>query len=248
MKIEMNITEQEDESRTDILIEEREMITDTRRQLERTMKTPEYVRTGFIAEKELNQANPFEPRVNLNRSPVMMKSNTELQEKMAEERTTHIQTNPEETPEDKGEWITLQIGDNIMLQREAVIRMERHIYDARAALNAIYKSAITTKNVSRLVKEKSGEALKHLGALQKDMGYIKKGGKLNIETDSNEGSRMLQNSIETKTMERSTQTTENKNGDEYRKSADGDADRNSKEESGKRKEISPNFQEDEKER
>lgn len=70
---------------------------------------------------------------------------------------------------------TFVAGEGVIVEYGVLANMCKQVSDAKAAIKAIYDYAVTTKNVSRLLKEKSGAAIKHLGSLTTDLELARKG-------------------------------------------------------------------------
>lgn len=126
--------------------------------------------SGTIAEA----GNPFKPRASLSRSPTRMTPTREIERCIgAEEDPLEVgDAHPVVSVEKTGaaerradEMLT----DNVLVPRDTINKMLKQVRNASLAVRAIYEYATTTKNVSRLLREKSALAIRHLESLSEGL-------------------------------------------------------------------------------
>lgn len=128
--------------------------------------------------------NPFKPRASLSRSPTRlprtqqsnppMGADEDVLEVMVIQQPTGIEKSKENAPS-----AIAKQGDSVVIPRELLKKLSNRAGGATTAISAIYEYAKSTKNVSRILREKSGLALNYLESLAKELEGIQRAG-LNI--------------------------------------------------------------------
>lgn len=148
-------------------------------------------RTPLRGGTEAEPANPFMPRASLSRSPTGCLLNKEVDQPRAMEEAPEGPTAQLDLGSRK-ECSPVRDQDHILddcvgITRAALMKLIKQAREATSAVNAIYVYSKTTKNVSRLLKEKSGLALSHLrsiAALAEQTGNDGKVGKTSEGADN----------------------------------------------------------------
>lgn len=130
----------------------------------------------------IETANPFKPRASLSRSPAgrtVGVGNTE--EKGEEEEIFEIEDSPKpgevENRKPAEQKDGAEQAEGVLFAHDILQRMITNAREATKAVNAIYQYAATTKNVNRILKGKSGNALNYLESLSKEMEEAYRHGK-----------------------------------------------------------------------
>lgn len=124
--------------------------------------------------------NPFKPRASLSRSPTRLTMNQgNNQEKGDEEDVFEVMViqpagavKRNATEQNDG----AKQADGLLVSRDALKKMIKRAREATIAVNAIFGYAAATKNVNRILKEKSGIALTCLESLAKDLEWTHRHG------------------------------------------------------------------------
>lgn len=125
--------------------------------------------------------NPFKPRASLSRSPTRLTMNQgNNQEKGDEEDVFEMMVTHQPVGAEKRNTTEQNDGakqtDGVLVSRDAPKKMIKHAREATIAVNAIFDYVATTKNVNRILKEKSGIALNYLESLAKDLEWTHRHG------------------------------------------------------------------------
>lgn len=125
--------------------------------------------------------NPFRPRASLSRSPTRLTRNHEgnpgkgddddVFEDTVTPKPVEIGMRKEAELSERG-----KRDDNVLISRDVLKKMSERTRGATTAIKAIFDYAATTKNVSRILKEKSGIALNYLESLVKELAEIQRYG------------------------------------------------------------------------
>lgn len=160
------------------------------------------------SEASTESANPFKPRASLSRSPAgRTKDLGSIQEKGEEDEIFEIEDSPNLGGGEKRKPVELNDEANqdegVLVAHEILEKMAANTREATKAVKAIYQYAATTKNVSRILKGKSGVALNYLESLSKELGEALQYGKARtgpVFTGNNSKSTTVNAATQTETF------------------------------------------------